>query len=82
MLTALLAELDELDELDEPCDGLVLAVTHSPTFTAESATSTVFVIVVDELTSTAVCDELDCTCSVLPLTAAISPVVPPPPKPP
>jgi hypothetical protein len=78
VVTALSDESAELDEPEESC-GVVLAVMHSPTFTSDSETSTVLVIFVDELTVTAVCDELDCTWSVLPLTAAISPLVPPAP---
>jgi len=52
MVTLVIALLDadaDGEDVDEPAAGVELAVTHSPTFTAESATLTVWVILVDEV---------------------------------
>jgi hypothetical protein len=60
----------ELAVSADPVPGVPVAVTQSPT---ASVADTVFVNAVDDDQVTAVCDWVFCTCSVFPLTAAISP---------
>jgi hypothetical protein len=67
--------VDELpDELPVPVAGR--ATAHIPTFTSAAVAVTVFVMRVLDEYVTAVCELVFCTCSVLPVSAAISPDAP------
>ena len=61
-----------------PVPGVPIAVTQSP---AAGVVRTDLVNLVDADQVTAVCDEVFCTCNVVPETAAISPDAAGPPRP-
>jgi len=62
------------DELPAPVAGR--ATAHIPTFTSAAVAATVFVMRVPDENVTAVCELVFCTCSVVPVSAAISPEAP------